>query len=97
GAIEQRMPAPIHVSLFERVEHAAIGFLRELTDEVAARPLAAAIVHFADTRCLRLGWVDATRKQRFEPRVDARTAETLSHQCEERKCRQVAFIKHDRV
>jgi hypothetical protein len=97
GAIEQRVSGPIHVAALERVEHPAVGFRRELTDEVAARPLEAVIARCQQIPCLRLGRVDATRKQRLEPWVDAGTAEALPHEGDERKCGQVALVEHDRM
>ena len=38
GAIEQRMAGPLEVGVFERVDHATIGFGGKLIHFVAARP-----------------------------------------------------------
>jgi hypothetical protein len=46
---------------------------------------------------LAFGRVDASSKQRFEPGIDARTAERAFHERIEAERWQVAFVERDRV
>ena len=92
GAIEQRIAWPHELLVFERVDHARVGFLDKRAYRSPRRPL-----RVPSAIRLRFVRIDASREQRLEPRVDAGPAERLLHEGVEAEARQVAVVEDDRM
>jgi hypothetical protein len=98
--IEQRIARTLQILMRQRIDDACVGFCCERAHDVLRRPsfrFAATLRAAVGRSRLRFVRVDASREQRFQPRVDAGLAKRLFHERVEAEAREVAVVKHDRM
>src|SRR5262249_34499105 len=93
-AVEQWIPRPIELGMAKRVDDLSIGFVRERLHLTPRRPRR---THPGGTGGRALVRIDAARKERLEPSIEAGTSERLLDQRVEAERRQVPFVEHDRM
>jgi sulfur carrier protein len=96
GAIEHRMSRLLDVGVEERVDHLPVGLACELVNGVARWPLSRPTRPTRPT-CPTLVRIDSSGEQRFEVRVDARTAKPLLHERIETEAGEMSFVEDDRM